>query len=108
MLAIAVLGIVTVKVFASQLDQNLAGLSIPHDVEQNIRAKQIELAGMELPQGLDANTVERLHRAVTTAFLSSFRLIMFLCAALSTVSAIVSWRWIAPANTNVYHPAPLR
>ncbi len=84
-LAIAVLGIVTVKVFASQLDQNLAGLSIPHDVEQNIRAKQIELAGMELPQGLDANTVERLHRAVTTAFLSSFRLIMFL-----------------------YHPAPLR
>ena len=106
-LAIAVLGIVMVKIFASRLDQNLAGLSIPANVAQNIQSKQIELAGMELPQGLDANTVETLRRAITNAFLSSLRLILFLCAALSAASAIVAWRWSAPGNTNVYHPAPL-
>jgi EmrB/QacA subfamily drug resistance transporter len=97
-LAIAVLGIVMVKVFASHLDQSLAKVSVPPDVAQNIRSKQIELAGMELPQGVDANTVETLRSAITSAFLSSFRLIMFLCAALSTASAIVAWRWIAPAE----------
>jgi predicted MFS family arabinose efflux permease len=106
-LAIAALGIVMVKVFASQLDQNLAGLSISPDIAQHIRTKQIELAGMELPQGLDARTVETLRRAITTAFLSSFRLIMFLCAALSAASAIVAWRW-STANTNVYHSTPPR
>jgi hypothetical protein len=97
-LAIAVLGIVMVKVFASHLDQSLAKVSVPPDVAQNIRSQQIELAGMELPQGLDANTVETLRQVITSAFLSGFRLIMFLCAASSTASAIVAWRWIAPAE----------
>jgi MFS family permease len=97
-LAIAVLGIVMVKAFGSKLDQAIAKLSLPQDIAQNIRSKQIELAGLELPQGLDSNTVETLRSAITSAFLSSFRLIMFLCAALSTASAIVAWRWIAPAE----------
>ncbi|MCU1241267.1 MAG: family efflux transporter permease subunit [Candidatus Acidoferrum typicum] len=95
-LAIAVLGIVMVKAFGSQLDQTLAKLSLPPDVVQNIRSKQIELAGLELPKGLDPNTVDMLRRAIANAFLSSFRLVMFLCAALSTASAIVAWRLIAP------------
>jgi EmrB/QacA subfamily drug resistance transporter len=98
-LAIAVLGVVMVKVFASRMDQSLAGLSLPPEVAQCIRSKQIELAGMELPQGLDANTVEMLRRAIAGAFLWSFRLVVFLCAALSTASAVVAWRWIAPAVT---------
>jgi EmrB/QacA subfamily drug resistance transporter len=102
-LAIAVLGIVMVKAFASHMDHTLATLSLPAHIAKNIRSKQIELAGMELPQGLDANAVETLRRAIASAFLSSFRLIMSLCAALSTASAIVAWRWSAPANTNVYH-----
>jgi EmrB/QacA subfamily drug resistance transporter len=97
-LTIAVLGIVMVKAFGSKLDQAIAKLSLPQDIAQNIRSKQIELAGLELPQGLDSNTVETLRSAITSAFLSSFRLIMFLCAALSTASAIVAWRWIAPAE----------
>src|SRR6266478_4763990 len=94
-LAIAVFGIVMVKAFGSELDQALVKLSLPQEILQNIRSKQIELAGMELPQGLDAHAVETLRHAITSAFLSSFRLIMFLCAALSTASAIIAWRWIA-------------
>jgi MFS family permease len=95
-LAIAVLGIVMVKAFASRLDQNLARLSLPPNVVQDIRSRQIELAGLQIPQGLDTNAMETLRRAIANAFLAGFRLIMFLCAALSTASAIVAWRLIAP------------
>ena len=95
-LAIAVLGIVMVKAFASRLDQNLARLSLPPNVVQDIRSRQIELAGLQIPQGLDTNAMETLRRAIANAFLAGFRLIMFLCGALSTASAIVAWRLIAP------------
>jgi MFS family permease len=96
-LAIALLGIVMVKTFSSRLNQSIAKLSLPTEIVRDIRSKQIELAGLELPQGLDANTLETLRRAIANAFLSSFRLVMFLCAALSTASAMVAWLLIAPA-----------
>jgi EmrB/QacA subfamily drug resistance transporter len=97
-LAIALLGIVMVKAFGSQLDRTLAKLSLPPDIAQNIRAKQIELAGLELPQGLDPNAVDMLRRAIANAFLFGFRSVLVLCAALCTASAIVAWRMIAPAE----------
>jgi EmrB/QacA subfamily drug resistance transporter len=97
-LAIAVLGIVMVKAFGSCLDQGLAKVSLPPEIVQNIRSKQIELAGLELPQGLDANTLETLRRAIAKAFLYGFRLVMFVCAALSIASSIVAWRMIAAAE----------
>ena len=97
-LAIAVLGVVMVEAFGSHLDQTLAKLSLPPDIVQNIRSKQIELAGLELPQGLDPNAVETLQRAIAKAFLYAFRLVLFLCAALSTASSIVAWRMIAPGE----------
>ena len=96
-LAIAVLGIVMVQAFGSHLDRNLAKLSLAPRVSQNIQSKQIDLAGLELPGGLDANTVAMIRRAISDAFLSGFHLILFFCAALSIVSAIVAWRLIAPA-----------
>src|SRR6266403_662734 len=86
-LAIAVLGIVMVTVFGSRLHHNLAPLSIPSGIAQNIRSKQIELAGLELPRGLDANQIEALRRAISNAFLSSFRVVILICAGLSVVSA---------------------
>jgi EmrB/QacA subfamily drug resistance transporter len=94
-LAIAVLGIVMVKAFGHQLDQALANISLPPDIVQNIRSKQIELAGMGLPKGIAPNTREALRQAIANAFLTGFRLVMFLCAALSAVSAMVAWRMIA-------------
>jgi EmrB/QacA subfamily drug resistance transporter len=96
-LAIAILGIVMVKAFGAYLDQSLAKLSLPPDVVENIRSKEIELAGLELPQGLDANAIQELRRAISSAFISGFRLVQFFCAGLSIASAIVAWRMIAPA-----------
>jgi hypothetical protein len=96
-LAIAVLGIVMVKAFGADLDQSLAKFSLPPEVIEDIRSEEIELAGLELPQGLDASEIEELRRAISRAFISGFRLVQFFCVGLSIASALVAWRMIAPA-----------
>jgi EmrB/QacA subfamily drug resistance transporter len=97
-LAIAVFGIVMVKAFGSRLDRDLANLSVPQNIVQGIHSREIELAGLELPQGLDANAVAALRRAISDAFLWGLRLVLFACAGLSMASAAVAWRLIASAR----------
>jgi hypothetical protein len=97
-LAIAVLGIVMVKAFGADLDQSLAKFSLPPEVIENIRSKEIELAGLDLPQGLDANVIEELRSAICRAFISGFRLVQFFGVGLSIASALVAWRMIVPAG----------
>src|SRR6266478_4338778 len=63
-LAIAVLGIVMVKIFATHLDRRLPSLSLAPETAQEIRSKEIELAGMELPKNLDASASRSEERRV--------------------------------------------
>jgi EmrB/QacA subfamily drug resistance transporter len=100
-LAIAVLGIVMVKAFGSELDQNLAQLSLPQTVVDDIRSKEIELAGLHLPNNLDAHAKKELQNAISRAFAAGFRVVQFFCMALSIASAIVAWRMIAPAEVTL-------
>jgi EmrB/QacA subfamily drug resistance transporter len=102
-LAIAVLGIVMVKAFGIHLDRSLAKLSLAPAVLEEIRSKQIELAGLELPRGLDVRTIEMVRHAVAGAFLQAFRLVLFICATLAAASALVAWRLIAPAGAASSH-----
>jgi predicted MFS family arabinose efflux permease len=90
-LAIAVLGIVMVNVFSTHLDRSLATLPLNSETVSEIRSREIELAGMDLPKNLDANASAALRDAVSQAFLSGFRLILFSCAGLSIASAAVAW-----------------
>jgi EmrB/QacA subfamily drug resistance transporter len=93
-LAIAVLGVVMVKAFGSHLNQAIADLALPPEIAQNIRSKQIELAALQLPQGLDPHEAEALRRAIANAFLFGWRLVMFSCAVLAAASALVALRMI--------------
>ena len=94
-LAIAVIGIVMVNTFGFHLDQSLANLGLPQETVQAIRLKEIELAGLEPPRGLGASDIEIVRSAISAAFLSGFRLVLFFCAGLSTASSVVAWRLIA-------------
>jgi len=97
-LAIAVFGIVMVKAFGARLEQNLARLSFAADIVQEIRSKEIDLAGLEPPLGLDANAVAAIRRTISDAFLAGFRLVLLACAGLSVASALVAWRLIGAST----------
>jgi len=93
-LAIAVLGIVMVKVFNSQLSHDLTHLSLSQDVLRQIRADGIKLAGLPVPAGLDPSTKTAIEVFVKQAFVSGFRIVLLICASLSLASAAVGWLMI--------------
>ena len=89
-LAIAVFGIVMVKIFSTEMDRSLLRLPVPVEAAQEIRSKEIELAGMELPNSLDGDGKAFAKKAVSEAFLAGFRVVLFSCAGLAMGSAGVA------------------
>jgi predicted MFS family arabinose efflux permease len=90
-LAIAVLGIVMVWAFRTQLDRTLGHLSLSSQVLEELRAQESKLAGLEAPASLDPNTKAALNHMIRQAFVFGFRIIMLFCAGLSVASAAVAW-----------------
>jgi EmrB/QacA subfamily drug resistance transporter len=95
-LAIAILGIVMVKVFSSSLNRSLAGRLLPPGIFQYIQSNEIKLAGLDLPFGLDADTTAVIRASISRAFVIGFQTIMLICAGLSLASAAVAWLMIPP------------
>jgi hypothetical protein len=93
-LAIAVVGIVLMAAFRSHLHQELAVVSLHPSALDFIRSNETKLAGLEVPPGLDAQTSSAVRAAIKQAFISSFRLVMLICAGLALISALISWRMI--------------
>jgi predicted MFS family arabinose efflux permease len=100
-LAVAILGIVMVKLFSSSLNRSLTGAVLPPGILQYVRSNEIKLAGLDLPSGLDAQTAAVLRASISHAFVFGFRIVMLICAGLCVASAAVASLMI-PAKTD--HP----
>jgi len=97
-LAIAIFGVLMVTVFTSRLKQGLQSSGIPAGLSRQVQANAIQLAGLELPSGLDPATANIIKVQIAHAFVSGFRLITLLCAALAIASAVIAFKTI-PANS---------
>ena len=97
-LAIAILGIVMVKLLSSSLNRSLVGRLLPPGILEYVRSNEIKLAGLDVPSGLDADTTALIRLSISRAFLFGFRIIMLICAGLSLASAAVASLMI-PATT---------
>jgi EmrB/QacA subfamily drug resistance transporter len=93
-LAIAILGIVMVKVFSSSLNRSLTGGPFPPGILQYVRSNEIKLAGLDLPSGLEADRAALIRTSISHAFVFGFRTVMLICAGLSLASALVAWLMI--------------
>ena len=88
LLAIAVLGIVMVSVFSSNLEGHLTTLNISPEVRQQIDAQRTKLAGMEIPAGVSPDLVASLETAIDDSFVAGFRVVMLTAAGLAIASSI--------------------
>lgn len=93
-LAVAVLGIVMVKAFGFDLNRNLARLSLPPHILQELQANEIKLAGLQAPVGVDPAVSRAITESVKKAFIYGFQKIMWICCALSLTSAAIAWLMI--------------
>ena len=89
-LAIAIFGVVMVKLFSSSLNRNLTGQQLAPDILQYVRANEIKLAGLDLPSSLDVGTAARIRVSISHAFVFGFRTIMLICAGLSLAGAAIA------------------
>jgi EmrB/QacA subfamily drug resistance transporter len=97
-LAVAILGIVMVKLFSSSLNRSLTAGVLPPGILQYVRSNEIKLAGLDLPSGLDGDTTALIRVSISHAFVFGFRTVMLICAGLSLASAAVASLMI-PAKT---------
>ena len=105
LLAIAVLGVVMLQVFSRELERRLASIEIPETTRAAIYEQRIKLAGIELPKDLDAAkrtdqagvqlsgraSTEAVEQAIKESFVSGFRVIMLIAAAMALASATSTW-----------------
>jgi EmrB/QacA subfamily drug resistance transporter len=96
LLAIAIFGVVMLHAFSRNLSYSLASIDTSEDVRRFVYEQRVKLAGMELPSTLDSKARAQAEQAIAVSFVSGFRLIMFMSAALALGGALISWLIISP------------
>ena len=101
LLAIAVLGVVMLQVFSRNLEQRLATLNIPEASRSAIYAQRIKLGGIDMESALSGTpeqnsgaTRESIEQAIKDSFVSGFRTIMLIAAAMAFASTLSTWLMI--------------
>src|SRR5947207_5407784 len=87
LVAIAVLGIVMLHVFNHALDSRLAEWNVPPSVTRSFQMQRTKLAAIAIPEDQDPASQQLIRRAIDESFVSGFRMVMLIGAALAVASA---------------------
>ena len=93
-LAIAVFGVVMVACFGDQLNRQLSTVQMPAKARAELQSNESRLAALGAPAGVEPAIASAVESGIRSSFVFSFRVVMWLCAALALVSAGVAWRMI--------------
>lgn len=91
LLAIAVLGIVMLQTFNSQLDRRLQTLALTSDIKQEVDGQRTRLAGIEIPAGVDSGLRQSLKDSVNKSFVAGYRHVMMVSIILGLLSSMSAW-----------------
>lgn len=100
LLAIAVLGVVMSQVFSLSLQRRLDQLGLPEATRAAVYAQRIKLAGLDvddlIPADLPGATEakQELKLAIQESFVSGFRMLMLIAAAMAGAGGLTSWLMI--------------
>jgi MFS family permease len=88
LLAVAVLGVLMFAAFGANLDDRLETLELSSEARQQLEAEKVKLGAAEAPEGLDPSISTTVERAIDEAFVSGYRAVMLVAAAMALASAI--------------------
>lgn len=100
LLAIAVLGIVAITVFNSQLDQHMEALQVPLQIQRLLDAERSKLVAAEVPASISDRLRPSLEQAIAASFAISFRWVMVIASGLALLSAGSVWWMIEDTRGN--------
>jgi EmrB/QacA subfamily drug resistance transporter len=99
LVAIAVFGVIMLQVFKTSLHDRLSSANLPPSVAQSLQTQSIKLAAIDIPQDRNDDTRRAIRRAIDDSFVSGFRWVMVIGAALAMASAVTALFWIGGATT---------
>ncbi len=94
--AVALLGTIAVATFGGALERRMDALQIAPEARNAMRLEVPKLAEAKAPSAIDQEQRRRLQSALHESFVESFRISMYLAAALSLLSAVAAALTISP------------
>jgi hypothetical protein len=94
LLGIAILGIVVLHAFSSELDRRLAPLAITAEARRSITEQRVRLAAIELPVSVNDETRVELRQVVDESFVFGFRVVMGTAIGLALAAALSAFLMI--------------
>ena len=91
LLAVAILGVIMFQTFNACLDRRLDEINVPQQARDALAAERIKLAAMEVPSGLNDETKVAVDQAIDECFISGFRRITVIGAALAMTSSLIAF-----------------
>ena len=80
--------------FSDQLDRRLTAVPMPAHARAELQSNASRLGALTVPAGVEPATASATEAAILASFVFSFRLVMWLCAALALMSSVIAWRTI--------------
>jgi EmrB/QacA subfamily drug resistance transporter len=99
LIAIALFGVVMLRVFKTGLDHTLSSANLSASVAQSLQTQSIKLAAIDIPENVNPGTHQLIRRAIDESFVSGFRWVMVIGAALAAASAVAALFWIGKTPT---------
>jgi EmrB/QacA subfamily drug resistance transporter len=100
LLAIAFLGIVMLHIFNDGLARRMVAWKLSPAASQFVQSQGVKLAAITIPENQDPKTRDLIRRAIDESFVSGFRAIMAIGAALAIASAATALTLIGPTPRN--------
>jgi hypothetical protein len=91
LLSVAILGIIVLAVFSTQLDARLDAVPLPTEARQAIDAQRVRLAAAEVPGGLNPEVATAIRSAIAESFVTGFRLAMVVAGAMALAGALTAF-----------------
>ena len=94
LLAVAVLGVVLLQMFSSELKQRLSVLDLPEITRSAIYEQRIKLAGLDVNEVVSENAPgmkQAVTQAIRESFVKGFRVVMLIAAAMALAGSLTSF-----------------
>jgi hypothetical protein len=100
LLAISLMGVVSLFFFNAALDDQLVDRDVPQSIVDQLEPERVKLAGADLPADFSEANAIVIQRAIDESFVDSFRRMMYLLALLALGSALVALAFIQKHPTH--------
>jgi len=91
LLSVAVLGLIMFHTFNACRDRRLDQVAVPVELRRVLDSQRARLAAIEIPRETDEQARKLIKQAIDECFVSGFRRVMLLGAALGLMSSLMAW-----------------